>query len=161
MKKEDVVPYYKEERVMVIDLSATKSTKNEIEMSRTNSMQQTSSLERGEDVVDNVSAEVSLDLTSHTVYTPTTIESEMLTIKTFSQLNEYISQGKQKGVIRAAGKYSTLPLSGLSYAFIYNREGKVPACIKIQDGKGTNLQTGASDAIKEYKGCGAIWIQLK
>jgi hypothetical protein len=59
------------------------------------------------------------------------------------------------------GKYSNLPQQGLVYVFIHNKQGQLPACLKVVDGNAINLRTGLLDEISNYKGCGAIWIKYK
>lgn len=94
-------------------------------------------------------------------YTPTLKERIMLNVSTFTELNDYVNAGRADETITDVGKYSNLPKSGIVYAFIHNRQGNIPACLKITDGTALNLRTGKSDKISNYKGCGAIWIKFK
>lgn len=94
-------------------------------------------------------------------YVPNDIERELLKIRTFTQLNEYINLGRENGSIIQLGKYSTLPKDGLIYVFIHNKAGNIPACMKISNGEILNLLTCKKDLITNYKGCGAIWIRFK
>lgn len=90
------------------------------------------------------------------------VEKEMLSIKTFSMIEPYIKAKKKKGIISRYGKYADMPETGLIYIFIYNREGLVPACLRSNGNVSVNLSNGHSESITDqYKGCGAIWFQLK
>ena len=81
-------------------------------------------------------------------------------IKQFSQLNDYVNNGRKKKNIIAVGKYSNLPKDELVYVFIHNRQGEVVACLKKEMGNMLNLATKKTDVISNYKGCGAIWIKF-
>lgn len=94
-------------------------------------------------------------------YTPTLKERIMLNVSTFTELNDYVNAGRADETITDVGKYSNLPKSGIVYVFIHNRQGNIPACLKITDGTALNLRTGKGDKISNYKGCGAIWIKFK
>ncbi len=171
VKKKDILPYYKEEEIMVVDFMEPQVKSNDsivqekhksaddpivivVENNEQTNVSQTKETDRPNDNITLVTKEVPS-------YTPTAKEREMLDIKTFADINTYIKREKQNGSILAAGKYSTLPKVGTIYTFIYNREGELPACIKMQDGIGVNLRTGRPDDVSAYKGCGAIWIQMK
>lgn len=101
------------------------------------------------------------DTVSQPVYTPTSQESSLLEITSFTALNEYINQGRKDGTVVGVGNYKNLPAFDSCYVFIHNREGQIPAVIKWQDAKAVNIATGRTDTIPNYKGCGAIWIKLK
>jgi len=91
------------------------------------------------------------------VYIPTHLEQEMLNIKITSEIAEYIRQPK----IESTGTFKDRPQTGEYYIFIYNREGKVPACLKFNNGILTNVATGKEDSFDNYKGCGGRWFILK
>jgi hypothetical protein len=82
-------------------------------------------------------------------------------VSSFNELNAYINSGREAETIIAVGKYSNLPQQGLVYVFIHNKQGQIPACMKVVDGKAINLRTGLVDKMSNYKGCGAIWIKYK
>lgn len=146
VKKKDVLPYYKEEEVMIVDFTDTQVTNTDsVTTERTIAEEST----KEEMVIEEV------------VYTPTAKERAMIDVYSFTELNEYINQGRINGSIIEIGKYSTLPTSGTIYVFIHNRQGEIPACMKMTDGIAINLSTGKQDVISNYKGCGAIWIKFK
>lgn len=98
----------------------------------------------------------------HVLYSPTAEEKEMLEIVNSIDIEKYIKEKQRNGVISTYGKYANLPTAGLIYLFIYNKEGKVPACLKMENGKTINIATGKQEVISQvYKGCGAIWFQTK
>ncbi len=88
------------------------------------------------------------------IYTPTEFEKDMLTVKLFSEIEPFISDHH----ISKTGKYRNRPQSGSYYIFIYNREEKVLACLKVSDDKIINVATGKSDGLENYKGCGGLWF---
>lgn len=155
VKKKEVLPYYKEDDVMVVEMSEPKT-----EPATSAAQQET----RTEDVTAIPAVEATAvapieETPSVQAYVPTDAEKSMLNVRTFDALNNYISKGRAAGTIKDSGKYATMPATGTVYAFIYNREGQVPACIKVTDGKGLNLSTGKEDAVTNYKGCGAVWVK--
>lgn len=140
--KADVLPYYEEEKVISVPLG-------------------TSDKESPIDTLMNSSMNEIIPQPEEVRYTPTEKEREMLDVTTFNMLNDYINAGRESGDIQQLGKYSTLPSRGLIYVFIHNRNGEIPACLKVQDGEALNLATGKKDVITDYKGCGAIWVMFK
>jgi hypothetical protein len=127
VKKADIMPYHKDETVLL---------------------------------AGNAIAEPTIIETSPS-FSPSPMESKLLSIKTFNALNSYINQWRRDGIILHLGSYKSLPSSGLSYIFIHNPEGEIRAHIKYENEVAINMCTGIEDAISNYKGCGAIWIQLK
>lgn len=149
VKKKDVLPYYKEEEVMVVGFTDPQATNTDsIATERT----------IAEEPITPITEK---PLIEEVVYTPTTKERAMIDVCSFTALNEYINQGRADGSIIEIGKYSTLPTTGTVYVFIHNRQGEIPACMKMTDGIAINLSTGKEDVIANYKGCGAIWIKYK
>ena len=167
VNKADILPYYKKESVMVVDLVAqeeptppltdslattTKAKVDTLASDSAETVKETKqSIEKPADVLPP----------TESVYTPSPKEQEMLAIRTFAALNDFVNQGRTTGSITQVGKYSNLPATDKVYVFIHNREGNVPACLKIEDGTCSNLATGKPDFISNYKGCGAIWIMIK
>ena len=164
IRKKDVLPYFKEEEIKMVRLSGKEEQNNEIEENKAVSVpeRQTVVVDLGAalDKVEHTALPVIVEESSPT-YVLSGKEKEMIAIKTFTQLNDYIKKGKESGNILAAGKYLTMPRTGTIYSFVYNKAGEVPACLKMQNGDGINLLTGKLDDISTYKGCGAIWIQTK
>ena len=161
--KADILPYYKDEKVI------SGSFNENQDISQTEPTQAVST----EECIDTVSNKVSESVTQEEVvenkpiiveepkYIPNDKEKELLQIRTFIELNNYINTGRENGTIAQLGKYATLPKDGLIYVFIHNREGAIPACIKINNGVTINLGTGKNDEVSNYKGCGAIWVIFK
>ena len=108
-----------------------------------------------EDSVSPVSEEVPVSNNSLT-----SDEQVMLEVRSFTQIEPFISGLRVKNVIRDFGKYATLP-EGSCYLFVYNREGNVVAAIRKEGTDQTNLETGEKDDVSSYKGCGAIWFRMK
>lgn len=152
VKKTDILTYNKGDDVLVVDLAENKLTsKNEVASTSAN----LSSAPK-----DKINESLSPVVESKPVYVPSAFERQLISIKTFSSLNDYINQGRERGDILNVGNYKTLPTSGNFYVFIHNREGNVPACLKPNGTTYINIVTGEEDAITNYKGCGAIWIQF-
>jgi hypothetical protein len=131
VKKQDIIPYSSDENVLVGDFLHTQSD-----------------------------SEVVNTMPTPQMFTPNARERSLLSITTFTALNDYINQGRQSGLIEHVGNYKTLPATEACYVFIHNREGDIPAHIKWQGAKAVNMATGQSDSIQNYKGCGAICIQF-
>lgn len=138
VKKNDLLPYKDKSKVMVVDIPTAKDS-------------------------------LSLDITEpdqivepEIKFTPTDFELEMMGIKKSTDIEPFINTKKQNGKISNYGKYSTLPVDQFCYIFIYNKEGEVPACLRNDNGIAIDLSTGKQVTISDtYKGCGAIWFQLK
>jgi hypothetical protein len=131
-----------------------------VDVSQDTTILETSSSEKQDTLVERLPQSVT-QAVEKTKYIPNDKEKALLTIKTFIELNEYINEGRENENIVQVGKYSTLPTDGIIYVFIHNREGEIPACMKMENGYTLNLSTGEEDYITSYKGCGAIWIKFK
>jgi hypothetical protein len=138
VKKTNIMSYKKGENVIVVDLQNTQ-TQTQPQMQ----------------------PQTPTPVAVQPSFVPTAQEQRLLAISTFSELNDYINQGRQSGEIISVGNYKNLPASGTCYVFIHNREGMIPAHIKWQDSNTVNMQTGLADNVSDYKGCGAIWIKIK
>lgn len=136
VRKKDVLPYYKEEDLLIVDL---------VEMEELQS--------------DSIKIQESGSVPP--LYVPNQKERLMINVRSFTELNEYINQGREDGSIIEVGKYANMPNEGVVYVFIHNREGEIPACMKVTDGVALNMASGKEELISNYKGCGAIWIKLK
>jgi len=89
-------------------------------------------------------------------------EMEINKITTFYEIEPYIKRLQSSHQLSDYGKYSTLPEEGDCYILVYNKEGKVVSKLH-RNGSGTqlNLSTLQEDNVKNYKNCGAIWLQIK
>lgn len=163
--KADVLPYYKEEKVIsgAFGTNEAQINTDTLNVSDNNApIDTTLSATSIESKTESpVEAQAIAPLPEELRYTPTEKEQGMLKITSFNLLNEYINAGRESGDIQQLGKYSTLPTQGLVYVFIHNRNGEIPACMRMQDGVIINLSTGKEDKITNYKGCGAIWVMFK
>lgn len=88
-------------------------------------------------------------------------EAHMASLKNFYELEPYITDLQQKGIVKAFGKYKDMPRNTDCYLFIYNRKGDVVAVLRHENGIDYNLRTLQTDQINNYKECGAIWLQTK
>lgn len=159
VKKKDVLPYYKEENMMIVRLNDSVETKKDtIDIIKVNKQGTTEPAAPAQDASSSV-RHVPISENAESIYVPSAREKRMLDIKTFSELNDYINRGRADSSIAQVGKYSNLPQNEVVYVFIHNKQGEIPACIKKTDGKSINLRTGKEDVVSSYKGCGAIWIK--
>ena len=131
--KDQIMPIGKNEKVVVIERQEAKPKK--------------------EKVIEKASE---LESTVEEIYVPTDTEQDMLNVKRSSEMEVFINRHK----INQTGKYRDRPQTGMYYIFIFNREGNVPACLKIVDGNITNVATGKADSFDNYKGCGGQWFIL-
>lgn len=104
------------------------------------------------------SEQKSVSKASPTLLTP--IEREMIKIVKSSDIRSFIKDYEEKAKILSYGKYSNRPSSGLYYMFIYDKDGKVPACLKVNGQKVLNLEGQTIDSLDNYKGCGGIWFKV-
>ena len=89
-------------------------------------------------------------------------EERMADIHDFSSIEPYINGLKNKGRLKAYGKYASLPEETSCYLFVYNGNGEVVAVLcQAEDGSYFNLRKKEDDNVRNYKNCGAIWFQLK
>ena len=158
VKKADVLPYYKEEDVMVVDFVKTKAVPSDNTIS-------VSVVDTPVVALSATAAPIGLNSSQEKEislkYVLSEREKVLLSLQTFEELNDYINKGRISREIINVGSYKNLPSAGLFYIFIHNKEGKLPACMKKENDMIRNLATNENDAITNYKGCGAIWIQLK
>ena len=90
------------------------------------------------------------------------VEEKMAAIINFTDIEPYIKHLKENKKLRAYGKYASLPEDDPCYIFVYDRDGVVVAAIRqTEDGHHFNLRSKSDDNVRNYKNCGAIWLQLK
>lgn len=89
------------------------------------------------------------------------VEREMLLIHSFSDLQSYIKGKRDSGILVSYGKYKDRPSSGNFHMIVYDKEGSIPAHLRVIDNIVYNLSTASQDSMTNYEGCGAIWFQLK
>ncbi|MBR5747841.1 MAG: hypothetical protein IKY01_03530 [Prevotella sp.] len=92
----------------------------------------------------------------------TSDEESMAAIVRFDDIEPYVKGLKNDGRIRAYGKYASLPEDDPCYMFVYDKEGSVVAVLRqSEDGQHFNLRSLKEDNVRNYKNCGAIWLQFK
>lgn len=89
------------------------------------------------------------------------VTSELLTIRNTSQLSEKLKQLKANGKVQ---EYANLRgLKGKNQAeyimVIFNKEGNIEALLSEGENR-TNLSTGKTDQLTNYKGRGAIGVKV-
>lgn len=94
-------------------------------------------------------------------YFPTEFEKEIMSVTDANDIGTFIKRLKSEGKIINHGKYKDMPIDINCYLFVYNREMEIPAYLHKQGSNYTNLKTGRQDHVTNYKGCGAMWFQLK
>ncbi len=91
----------------------------------------------------------------------TEVEKGMLGITQFYDIEPYIKGLKADGRVKSYGKYATMPQGEPCHVFVYDRQGDIKAVLRVRPDSQVNLQTMQEDNIRNYKNCGAIWLQLK
>lgn len=86
--------------------------------------------------------------------------TKMSEVISFDMIEGFISSLRAMNLIRDYGKYRTIP-SGDVRMFVYDREGKIVACLKRENDILTNIITEEPDDIDNYKGCGAVWFRIR
>lgn len=88
-------------------------------------------------------------------------EESMAAIFKFDEIEPYIKGLKSEGRLHAYGKYASMPEDDPCYMFVYDKEGSVIAVLRqMQNGQHFNLRTLKEDHVRNYKNCGAIWLQF-
>jgi len=153
--KSDVILYFKEEEASVVAFEDPQNRQIDNASDTREKVQDVKNERALEEAIQTIVPN------EHSSFTLTLSEKRMTEIKTFLELNDYVNEGRESETITDVGNYSNMPKTGLVYVFIHNRNGEIPACLKVQDAVPVNMNTGKSDVIENYKGCGAIWIKIK
>lgn len=149
VKKTDILPYYKDESIMMVSKDINPSMDTVVI---------DSSKEEPESSLHEVE---SVTRQAVPTFIPTTAEREMLAIRTLREINSYISKGSQSGMISGYGKYEeNTNLFGKSYLYLINKEGNVVAVLRKSGSSIVNLSSGANVSISDYGRCGVIWFQI-
>lgn len=81
--------------------------------------------------------------------------------RNFFDLKNVLPQLKQEGLISNYGKLATAENLEECFLIVYDAAGNIKALL----GKGIetrpNLNTGATDKLENYRGCGALWFKIK
>ena len=88
-------------------------------------------------------------------------EEEMKQVDGFYDIEPYIKTLKSRQKLKNYGKYATMPVNEDCYLFVYNKQGSISAILRKNEKGQYNLYTLQEDDVKNYKDCGAIWVQLK
>lgn len=135
VKKSDIFPMAHGNGVMVVKVAKTEVPKEEVKEAKP--VQQPQSVLTKEEV-------------------------EMNKITTFYDIEPYVKRLQSAQQLADYGKYSSLPKEGDCYILVYNKEGKVVAKLhRNSSGTQLNLSTLQEDNVRNYKNCGAIWLQIK
>lgn len=123
-----ILPYYKNEKLVVVENMSPASLKTEAE-----------TVEENQEVK---------------VYEPTPFEKEMMAVKTGNAIAPFF---KNKGIIRH-GKFKNRPQDGIYYVFLYEKDGNIRAYLKSVYNAVTNIVTGEPDNYSNYKDSFARWF---
>lgn len=91
----------------------------------------------------------------------TSVEKQMRQVRSFYEVEPYIKGLKSKNMLKAYGKYATMPENEDCHLFVYDKQGNISALLRKSGSSQYNLNTLKEDNVQNYKNCGAIWFQLK
>lgn len=139
VKKSDILPYNKEESVMMV------------------------STEKGYTMPVDTIAIVELPSESiemSSAYKPSASEKDMLSVRNLSEINQYLLEGKKEGKILSYGKYmNPAEVTDRTYLYVFNRSSVLAVLLKNGE-TFHNVSTGQVDDIVNYGHCGVIWFKL-
>ena len=87
------------------------------------------------------------------------VTSQLIGVENTGQLSALLKQLKQEGKVTDYNKLSNLQSPENYIMVVFNREGNIEAVLST-GAERKNLKTGASDALSNYKGRGAIGVKL-
>lgn len=155
VRKKEILPYYQDEDV-VMDSATTASIVSAQPVpepqQNVDTLKTSVAVTETPDIVINIAP----------TFVITEAEKEMLDVRTFDGLETYLKSKMSAGKLDKdnMGKYATMPSHTSCHVFIYNRQGEIPACLRVTQDDIRNLRTGEKDAIQNYSGCGAMWFIL-
>jgi len=144
VRKNDILPVADKSEVTVFEVAP---------VTQPNQPKVTPAIIITEEVPKEVEKARALELTSE--------EKQMKKIRSFYDIEPYIKGLKGKAVLKAYGKYATMPESEDCHLFVYDKQGNISALLRKVGDTQYNLNSLKEDNIKNYKNCGAIWFQLK
>ncbi len=159
VKKNDIIPISNERNLMVVKMEKEtvketppipQTVNRDDEKNKANTIKTTPTEDAK--VNENLSDPLTFILTT---------EERMKQIKKFDEVNIFIEQLKKDNKLKDFGKYKTMPENENCYLLVYNPQGMIPAVLKKDGNAYFNLNTHQADNITNYKGCGAVWFQLK
>lgn len=81
--------------------------------------------------------------------------------RNFFDLKNVLPQLKQEGLISNYGKLATANRLEQCHLIVYDAAGNIKALLGRGEETRQNLNTGIDDSLENYRGCGALWFQLK
>lgn len=87
------------------------------------------------------------------------IACKMIKVTKASEIQPFVISMKQADEISDFGRLKSLPVEGKCYIFIFDKNNEVKAWLKKEDKAITNIITGESQQISDFKGCGCIWFR--
>lgn len=155
VKKKEILPYYQDEDV-VMDSATTANIVAEqpvpAPQQKIDTLKTPVAVTETPDIVLNIAP----------TFIITEAEKDMLDVRTFDELENFLKNKMSTGKLEKdnIGKYATMPSHTSCHVFIYNRQGEIPACLRVTQDDIRNLRTGEKDSIQNYSGCGAMWFIL-
>lgn len=135
VKKSDILP-------------AETSTVTVIEIEKDTSMQQatTDKLESSYEIIPGTREKVL---------------NRILNLQAFNEVQPCLQELKQQGLILDYGRYAALQFPEKYVLIVYNRDARIEAILGEGEEERMNLKTNVLDNIANYKGRGAIGIQIQ
>ena len=91
----------------------------------------------------------------------TDMERDMLAVTAGADIGAFVKELSNNNAIQAYGTFKDMPENTDCLLFVYNRDKAIVAYLRKTGNTYFNIQTKQTDSITNYKGCGAIWFQLK
>ena len=91
----------------------------------------------------------------------TDMERDMLAVTAGADIGAFVKELSNNNAIQVYGTFKDMPENTDCLLFVYNRDKEIVAYLRKTGNTYFNLQTKQTDSITNYKGCGAIWFQLK
>lgn len=169
----DILPFSSRQEIMIVPVDKSASPTIELVQVASNispdaekeRTEPQDTIQRSVPMVEKKDKEEStqkeIEEASKTDYQLTADELKMLEVQSFDDINAFILTLQSINKVKARGKYADMPQNEDCYLFIYNREGNIPAYLHKTRDTYFNLRTKQSDSLSNYKGCGAIWYQLR
>lgn len=83
----------------------------------------------------------------------------LLALEKYEELPPCVDALKEEGLITEYNRYASLPNPDDYVLIIYNRAGEIEAILS-EGSERTNMRTGRTDGVANYKGRGAIGVKL-
>lgn len=153
VKKSDLVPMFYDQGIIFFDsLDVGKIPNPQQEVPEVKRVLKTDSL---------VNDKVKQQIVQHFFVSKNDALEKIKKARTFFELKTILPPLKEEGCIVDYGKYATAEKPEECYLIIYDIAGNIKALLGKGDKMRPNLQTGKDETLQNYRGCGAIWFQLK